>query len=265
MAGSSHADELLRVLDEELARGLALIAEATGLDELDGAETAVLGRKARFSEVQRSLGGLSEEDRRRVGMRTNEVRETLRSAISERRAQLEAERERAMLEAGRIDVTLPGRRPRPGSLHPLTIAQDQIVDIFARMGYRVVEGPEVEDEWHNFDALNIPPDHPARTMMDTTFVGVPGFHRPDLHGGGVGAQHELWVAGNADERRVHHGPGGMIGRDVQRIEVVPFVLNLWAFHDPVTHSHEDVDDLLLHDGQGMERPGSAPAARQGDV
>src|SRR2546426_1687266 len=178
MAGSSHADELLRVLDEELARGLALIAEATGLDELGGAEAAVLGRKPRFSEVQRSLGGLSEEDRRRVGMRTNEVREALRSAISERRAQLEAERERAMLEAGRIDVTLPGRRPRPGSLHPLTIAQDQIVDIFARMGYRVVEGPEVEDEWHNFDALNIPPDHPARTMMDTMYLDVPG--HPEL-------------------------------------------------------------------------------------
>jgi phenylalanyl-tRNA synthetase alpha chain len=77
-----------------------------------------------------------------------------------------------------MDLTLPGRRPRSGSLHPFTLIEYQIVDIFTRMGYRVAEGPEVEDEWHNFDALNIPADHPARTSMDTTFVDVPG--RTDL-------------------------------------------------------------------------------------
>jgi phenylalanyl-tRNA synthetase alpha chain len=77
-----------------------------------------------------------------------------------------------------VDLSLPGRRPRGGSLHPLSLAEDAIVDIFLRLGYRVVEGPEIEDEWHNFDALNIPPDHPARTVKDSIYVNIPG--HPEL-------------------------------------------------------------------------------------
>jgi phenylalanyl-tRNA synthetase alpha chain len=84
----------------------------------------------------------------------------------------------ARLERDRVDVTLPGRRPRPGSLHPLTAAEREIVDVFVRMGYRVVEGPEVETDWYNFTALNIPEDHPARGEKDTIYVDVPG--RSDL-------------------------------------------------------------------------------------
>ena len=178
MTAPPDPEQALRTLDAELARGLSLFAEARTIEELELAEIGVLGRKAPFSGVQRSLGELSQEDRRRVGQRTNEVREALQSALGERRAALEVQRERSLLEADRIDVTLPGRRLRPGSLHPLTIVQYEICDIFTRMGYRVVEGPEVEDEWHNFDALNIPPDHPARTMMDTIYLDVPA--RPDL-------------------------------------------------------------------------------------
>src|SRR5439155_3529083 len=132
-----------------------------------------LGRKSRFSSVQRALGSLSEGDRRKVGQRTNEVREALRDALAARRSELEGDRERSLLDAERIDVTLPGRRLRPGSLHPLTIIQYEIVDIFTRMGYRVVEGPEVETEWYNFDALNFPPDHPARALMDTIYLDGP--------------------------------------------------------------------------------------------
>jgi phenylalanyl-tRNA synthetase alpha chain len=145
---------------------------------LEQAESAVLGRRSPFSSVQRALGALPEEDRRRVGQRTNEVRDALRGELALRRETLNRRADERLLAADRVDVSLPGRRSRPGSLHPLTIAQQEIVDIFMRMGYRVVEGPEVEDEWHNFDALNIPPDHPARTMMDTTFVDVPG--HPEL-------------------------------------------------------------------------------------
>ena len=168
------ADEALRTLDEELARGLDLIAVAMSVQELEAAEVAALGRKSRFSSVQRALGALSEEDRRTVGERTNEVRDAFRAALAARRAELDAGREARLLEADRIDVTLPGRRLRPGSLHPLTIVQYEIVDIFTRMGYRVVEGPEVETEWYNFDALNFAPDHPARTLMDTIYLDVPG-------------------------------------------------------------------------------------------
>lgn len=167
-------DDALRTLDAELARGGALVAAAATFDELEQAETAVLGRRSPFSAIQRGLGALGDEDRRRIGLRTNEVRDALRAAVVARREALEAERERALLEADRVDVTLPGRRPRPGSLHPLTIVEYEVVDIFTRMGYRVVEGPEVETEWYNFDALNIPPEHPARRVSDTFYLDVPG-------------------------------------------------------------------------------------------
>jgi phenylalanyl-tRNA synthetase alpha chain len=168
------AEASLLSLDRELERGLSAVAAASDLRTLEEAEIALLGRKSPFSAVQRALGTLPERDRKTVGQRTNEVREALRAALARRRADLEDQRDRAILEEDRIDVTLLGRRGRPGSLHPLTIVQDEVVDIFTRMGYQVVEGPEVETEWYNFDALNIPPDHPARTMMDTIFVDVPG-------------------------------------------------------------------------------------------
>src|SRR5262249_18789590 len=148
------------------------------LDELEAAKVTALGRKGPFAEVQRSLGSFDHEDRRTLGQRANEVRDELQTAVDARRDELERADETRLLAADRGDLTLPGRRLRTGSLHPLTIVQMEICDIFARMGYRVIEGPEIEDEWHNFDALNIPPDHPARTSMDTTFVDVPG--HPEL-------------------------------------------------------------------------------------
>jgi phenylalanyl-tRNA synthetase alpha chain len=166
--------EATRILDEQLSSGRSRFAEATSLEALEEAKVAVLGRKAPVSRVQSSLGSLPAEVRRDLGRRTNEVFAELRAALEARRSELEMGSDAELLEADRVDVTLPGRRPRGGSLHPLTLVEAEIVDIFTRMGYRVVEGPEVEDEWHNFDALNIPPDHPARTSMDTTFLDVPG-------------------------------------------------------------------------------------------
>jgi phenylalanyl-tRNA synthetase alpha chain len=170
--------EMLRTLATEREAGAARFAEAATPQELDAAEIAVLGRKAPFSLVQRALGSLEPDDRKEVGRAANEVREFLRTALAERRAALEAAVEELLLQADRTDLTVPGRRTRSGSLHPLTIVEREITDIFTRMGYRVIEGPEVEDEWHNFDALNFPPDHPARALMDTTFVDVPG--HPEL-------------------------------------------------------------------------------------
>ena len=147
----------------ERARGLEAIAAASSLDELEQAKVALLGRKGPWSVVQRSLGMLEPDARREIGRLANEVRSAL-----------EGSAEDDLLRDDRVDVTLPGRRPRPGSLHPLTIVQSQIVDVFTRMGYRVAEGPEIEDDWHNFEALNIPPDHPARTMKDSLYIDVPG-------------------------------------------------------------------------------------------
>jgi phenylalanyl-tRNA synthetase alpha chain len=170
--------EAIRILDGELERGLALFGAARTAEELAQADIAVLGRKAPLAGIQRSLGALSDEARRRVGQRTNDVRDALRAALSERGTVLDAQREALLLEADRIDVTLPGRRPRPGSFHPVTVTLERIVAIFTAMGYRVVEGPEVETDWYNFQALNIPPDHPARTEKDTLYLDVPG--HPDL-------------------------------------------------------------------------------------
>ena len=178
MGGTIDPEAAIRALGAELDRGRSLSVEARSLEILEEAEKAVLGRKAPLALIGRDLAGLSEEDRRRVGQKVHEVREALRSLIAERREALQAERENALLQADRVDITLPGRRPRLGSLHPLVATEYRIVDIFTRMGYRVVEGPEVETDWYNFQALNIPPDHPARTEKDTVFLDVPG--HPDL-------------------------------------------------------------------------------------
>jgi phenylalanyl-tRNA synthetase alpha chain len=163
-----------RILEEERARGLGVTGSATSAEELDRTKVTLLGRKSRWSEVQRSLGSLDPEARREIGRLSNEVKSALEAAIEDRRRTLEGAAEEQLLLADGIDVSLPGRRPRPGSLHPLTIVRSQIVDVFTRMGYRVAEGPEIEDDWHNFEALNIPPDHPARTMKDSLYIDVPG-------------------------------------------------------------------------------------------
>jgi phenylalanyl-tRNA synthetase alpha chain len=168
------AQEARTILEDERRRGLEAIAAAGTREELEAAKTSVLGRKTRFAEAQRALGSLEHEDRRVVGVLANEVRDTLQAAVEERRAALEVADESRLLEADGIDVTLPGRRPRPGSLHPLTVVERRIVEVFTRMGYQVVEGPEIEDDWHNFEALNIPPDHPARTLKDSLYVDIPG-------------------------------------------------------------------------------------------
>jgi phenylalanyl-tRNA synthetase alpha chain len=172
------AAEAVQQLEEEKRRGLAMIASAASIQELRQAEIVVLGRKAPVSKIQKALGGLPEEDRRVVGQAVNKVFEELRSAIAEREAALRAEADRAIAESDRIDVTLPGRRPHPGALHPLTQTEREIIDVFSSLGYRVREGPELETDWYNFEALNMPPDHPARTLQATVYPDVPG--RPDL-------------------------------------------------------------------------------------
>jgi phenylalanyl-tRNA synthetase alpha chain len=172
------AQEATHILEEQRTRGLATIAEAPDAGALRAAEVAVLGRKSRYADVQRSLATLPSEDRKTVGKLANEVRSALETELERRREELARTDEERLLEADAVDVTLPGRQPRTGSLHPLTIVEQRIVDIFTRMGYRVAEGPEVETDWYNFQALNIPPDHPARTMKDSLFLDVAG--RSDL-------------------------------------------------------------------------------------
>src|SRR5438067_6400813 len=168
------ASDALRTLEEELERGLAGMAGASTLDELEAAHTAAVGRRSKWAEVQKGLRSLEQDDRKAVGQRANDVKTSLDAVHEERKQSLRDQAEGSLLDADAVDVTLPGRRLRPGSLHPLTIVEDEIVDVFTRMGYRVVEGPEVETDWYNFQALNIGPDHPARTVKDTLYVDPPG-------------------------------------------------------------------------------------------
>jgi phenylalanyl-tRNA synthetase alpha chain len=170
--------EALRALQDARRDGLAAIAAASDVDALREAEVRHLGRKAPVAEVQRNLGTLPPEDRPTVGRAVNEAFETLRAAVAEREAALRAAADRAAGQADRIDVTVPGRRPPPGGIHALTAIEREVVDVFVSLGYRVSEGPELETSWYNFDALNFPPDHPARLTQDTVYPDVPG--RDDL-------------------------------------------------------------------------------------
>jgi len=171
-------DAMRRTVEAERQRGHELAAAASTVEALDEARTSVLGRKAPFSEVQRSLGALSDIDRRNLGALVNDARNSLIRTFEERRDALERQAETALLSSDGVDLSLPGRGREPGSLHPLTIVEDEIVEVFTRMGFRVAEGPEIEDDWHNFQALNIPEDHPARTMKDSLYVAIPG--HPEL-------------------------------------------------------------------------------------
>jgi len=157
-------------LDAVVAAGRRAIAEAPDLEALREAEQGHLAKRSALGEVQRSLGGLDEGARRDLGRRVNQARTTLQAELAARRAELEAERDQALLEAERVDVTLPGRVPPRGAIHPVTRTTDETVDIFVGLGYRVAEGPEVETDWYNFQALNLPPDHPARSMQDSIYL-----------------------------------------------------------------------------------------------
>jgi phenylalanyl-tRNA synthetase alpha chain len=170
--------DALRKLEDATRRGVEQVGAASTLEELEEAERSVLGRKGPVAEVQRSLGELPEVDRRTLGRAVNDAFQAVRDAVATRQAALRAEAERAVAEKDRIDVTLPGLRPPQGGLHPLTQTERRIVDAFVGLGYRLVEGPELETDWYNFESLNIPPDHPARTEQDTLYPDIPG--REDL-------------------------------------------------------------------------------------
>ena len=149
------------------ASARARIAAARSPDELEAVRVEALGRKGTLAQVSRQLGTLAPEERARVGKLLNTVKQALEEALAARKARFEEEALRARLDAEWIDLTLPAPGVRPGSLHPVTQIQTEIEDLFTSLGFAVLDGPEVETEYHNFVALNIPPDHPARDMQDT--------------------------------------------------------------------------------------------------
>ncbi|HLZ38583.1 MAG TPA: phenylalanine--tRNA ligase subunit alpha [Mycobacteriales bacterium] len=163
---------------QELARlraeGAAEIAAAATLDALHAARVAHLGDRSPIALARRELGTLPPEARAGAGKAVNEALRCLQVTYDQRRTSLEAERDARVLREEGVDVTLPWDRAPRGARHPLTTIQERIADVFVAMGYEIAEGPEVEAEWFNFDALNIGPDHPSRTLQDTFFVDPPG-------------------------------------------------------------------------------------------
>ena len=156
-------------LDSQIDEALQRIASAPALDALDALRVSLLGKSGVVTEQLKALGKLSPDERKAQGERVNRAKESLNTAISARRGVLEQAALDARLGSETIDVTLPGRNGARGSLHPITRTFERMIDIFARLGYEVADGPEIEDDWHNFEALNFPPHHPARAMHDTFY------------------------------------------------------------------------------------------------
>ncbi len=154
----------------------AAIEAAPDLAALEAIRVSALGKQGSISALLKSLGAMSPDERRERGPQINSLRDTVQAALAARREALEVLALDAQLAAERLDLTLPAPPARRGSLHPTLRTLDEMVAIFAEMGFAVAEGPDIEDDWHNFTALNFPPKHPAREMHDTFF-----FH-PDADG-----------------------------------------------------------------------------------
>ena len=149
---------------------LAAIAGATNLDELRDVRIAFVGDKSPIAKLNQTLGSLPADERAALGKVLGKAKGEVNEKFATRQTELEAERDARVLVEERVDVSAVAKRALPGGLHPLTILTNEISDLFIGIGYRVAEGPELEAEWLNFDSLNIPADHPARTMQDTFFV-----------------------------------------------------------------------------------------------
>ncbi|AMX82667.1 phenylalanine--tRNA ligase subunit alpha [Geobacillus subterraneus] len=159
--------ERLHELERE---ALAKIEQAGDLKALNDVRVAYLGKKGPITEVLRGMGALPPEERPKIGALANEVREAIQQALEAKQTKLEEEEVERKLAAEAIDVTLPGRPVKLGNPHPLTRVIEEIEDLFIGMGYTVAEGPEVETDYYNFEALNLPKGHPARDMQDSFYI-----------------------------------------------------------------------------------------------
>ncbi|MFN0091816.1 MAG: phenylalanine--tRNA ligase subunit alpha [Acidimicrobiales bacterium] len=159
-------DDVARLTEQSLAR----IAAASSLDEVRALGPDILGRKGSLGGVKPQLGGLEPDERRLVGRALNEAVEAVEAALLGRRADLEAAERRARHEAERLDLTEVRPTRQVGHLHLVTQASQRLEDVFVGMGFTIAEGPGIETDWYNFEALNFPPGHPARAMQDTFYV-----------------------------------------------------------------------------------------------
>ena len=157
-------------LDAHLIDAAAAVADASDLDALAAVDAELLGRKSLLATVRSQLGDMDPDQRKETGRRVHEVRTEIERLVADRRVEVAAGARAVVLEAERLDLTEFDRGRRLGHRHVVTQTWERLEDLFVGMGYTVAEGPEIEDEWHNFGALNFPSDHPARDMYDTLYV-----------------------------------------------------------------------------------------------
>jgi phenylalanyl-tRNA synthetase alpha chain len=157
-------------LEGTLEQARADVAAAASLPALTETRARYLGKKGTVSGLLRQVGGLAPDERKAFGQRVNAAKQEIEGWVAERRSQLEGDQQARALAGTQLDITLPSAGPPLGHLHPLTVVTRDMVRFFSSMGFSVEEGPEVETDWHNFEALNLPPEHPARDEQDTFYV-----------------------------------------------------------------------------------------------
>ncbi|MDZ7638182.1 MAG: phenylalanine--tRNA ligase subunit alpha [Bryobacterales bacterium] len=219
----------------------AQIESCNSAEALETIRVDVLGRKGRLAQVSKSMGQLSHEQRGSMGKLLNQVKDLLETALDAKHTVFARAALASRLESEWVDLTLPSKGPRRGSLHPVTIIQSEIEDVFRSLGFTVLDGPEVETEYHNFDALNIPSDHPARDMQDTFWmtdgnllrthtspVQVRGMQKlgPPLRMIAPGRVFRNEEVDASHEHTFHQLEGMMIDRDVSVAHLIYFMKTL---------------------------------------
>ena len=162
--------EILSALQKIEEQSMREIMEASTISDVDTCRVRVLGKKGTLTALLSSMKDLTPEDRPLAGKAVNELKAKLQTWIDQRTEEISRFEEKRRLQEERLDITLPGRRRHPGRLHPITQTFQRIQEIFLGLGFRIAEGPEVEEDYYNFEALNIPRDHPARDMQDTFYI-----------------------------------------------------------------------------------------------
>lgn len=157
-------------LDQLRNGAMQAITAASSVEQLQDIRVRLLGRKGELTALMKGLGGLAADERPVVGQLVNTVRDEIESALGAAIVSAQEQVIAVRLQSERIDISLPGRRPLKGAKHPVTLVIEEICSIFSGLGFAVAEGPEIEHDWYNFEALNFPPEHPARDMQDTFFV-----------------------------------------------------------------------------------------------
>ena len=183
-------------------QALADIAAAASPDAVEGLRVALLGKSGSVTAQLKSLGALPADQRKAAGEAINRARDAIGEALAARKATLDAAALDARLASETIDVTLPGRNIDAGGLHPVSRTMERIADIFGRLGYELADGPEIEDDWHNFEALNFPPHHPARAMHDTFYFPDGRLLRTHTSGVQVRYMQDLLAAGGQPPLRM---------------------------------------------------------------